>query len=209
MEDTVKTEKRGFWNFIDNIKGDKVVWIIVFMLIMISILAVFSSTSLLALQAKTDRLAIIKEQIITAAGGLAVIWAFCRIKRIGVFMMLSQLGFIASFALLALLLMEVDFGEMFKAVKINGVYRALRIFKLQIHVYEFVKVAMVMYLAWAAFLQERSGRDLTYWREFHIRFRQRSVKDKELRISGQTGMEDGHIYVYPYRHHMPHDHAGK
>ena len=49
MEDTVKTEKRGFWNFIDNIKGDNVVWIIVFMLIMISILAVFSSTSLLAL----------------------------------------------------------------------------------------------------------------------------------------------------------------
>ena len=161
MEDTVKTEKRGFWNFIDNIKGDKVVWIIVFMLIMISILAVFSSTSLLALQAKTDRLAIIKEQIITAAGGLAVIWAFCRIKRIGVFMMLSQLGFIASFALLALLLMEVDFGEMFKAVKINGVYRALRIFKLQIHVYEFVKVAMVMYLAWALHSFKKDQEDIS------------------------------------------------
>ena len=63
MEGKVQTEKRGFWNFIDNIKGDKVVWIIVFMLVMISILAVFSSTSLLALQSKTDRLAIIKEQI--------------------------------------------------------------------------------------------------------------------------------------------------
>ena len=149
MEDTVKTEKRGFWNFIDNIKGDKVVWIIVFMLIMISILAVFSSTSLLALQAKTDRLAIIKEQILTAVGGLVVIWAFCRIRRIGIFRLFSQLGFAASFVLLALLLLEVDFGEMFKAVRINGVYRALRICGFQIHVFEFVKVAMVMYLAWA------------------------------------------------------------
>ena len=44
-----KTDKarKGLWGFIDNIEGDKVVWIIVFLLIMISILAIFSSTSLL------------------------------------------------------------------------------------------------------------------------------------------------------------------
>ena len=37
-----KEQKGGFWNFIDNIEGDKVVWIIVFMLTMISALAIFS-----------------------------------------------------------------------------------------------------------------------------------------------------------------------
>ena len=34
--------KGRFWNFIDNIEGDKVVWVIVFMLIMLSSLAGFS-----------------------------------------------------------------------------------------------------------------------------------------------------------------------
>ena len=35
------------WNFIDDIEGDKVVWVIVLLLIIVSILAIFSSTSLL------------------------------------------------------------------------------------------------------------------------------------------------------------------
>ena len=99
MEGTTGKEtvtRRGFWNFIDSIKGDKVVWIIVFMLVMISILAVFSSTSLLAMGDGTDRLGIAREQILTAAIGLGIIWCLCRIKKIGVFRVLSQLGFIAS-----------------------------------------------------------------------------------------------------------------
>ena len=33
-------EKKNLWNFIDNVKGDKVVWIIVLLLIMISALAI-------------------------------------------------------------------------------------------------------------------------------------------------------------------------
>ena len=88
MDNTAENKtgiRRGFWNFIDSIKGDKVVWIIVFMLIMISILAVFSSTSLLAMGDKLDRLKIVREQIITAGLGVGLIWLLCRIKRIGVF----------------------------------------------------------------------------------------------------------------------------
>lgn len=162
MDNGVNTEtsiRRGFWNFIDNIKGDKVVWIIVFMLIMISILAVFSSTSLLALQSKTDRLEIIKEQIITAGLGIGIIWLLCRIKKIGVFRVLSQLGFIASVLMLVLLVAEVNFGPMFRAVRINGVYRALQVFGFQVHVFEFVKVAMVLYLAWALNAFKRDKED--------------------------------------------------
>ncbi|MBO5471035.1 MAG: FtsW/RodA/SpoVE family cell cycle protein [Bacteroidales bacterium] len=141
--------RRGFWNFIDSIKGDKVVWIIVFMLIMISILAVFSSTSLLAMGDDLDRLKIVREQLITAGLGISIIWLLCRIKRIGVFRILSQLGFAASVVLLTLLVAHVDMGVVCKAIITNDVYRALRIFGLQVHVFEFVKVAMVMYLAWA------------------------------------------------------------
>lgn len=151
MDNTAENKtgiRRGFWNFIDSIKGDKVVWIIVFMLIMISILAVFSSTSLLANEDNLDRLQIIREQLITAGMGIGLIWLLCRIKKIGIFRVLSQLGFIASVILLLLLIVRVDFG-IIKAIETNGVYRALRVFGLQVHVFEFVKVAMVMYLAWA------------------------------------------------------------
>ena len=55
------TVRKSLWNFIDRIEGDKVVWVIVFMLLIISWLAIFSSTPLLALELKTDRLSIMKD----------------------------------------------------------------------------------------------------------------------------------------------------
>ena len=58
------TIKKGLWNLIDRIEGDKVVWVIVFMLLMISWLAIFSSTPLLALEMHTDRISIMKEQMV-------------------------------------------------------------------------------------------------------------------------------------------------
>ena len=54
----------GLWNFVDNLQGDKVVWMIVLMLILISIVAVFSSTPLLAIQNKTSRISIVSEQLL-------------------------------------------------------------------------------------------------------------------------------------------------
>ena len=161
MDNTAENKtgiRRGFWNFIDSIKGDKVVWIIVFMLIMISILAVFSSTSLLAMGDNLDRLKIVREQIITAGLGIGLIWILCRIKRIAVFRILSQLGFVISVILLTLVAAHIDFGFI-KAIETNGVYRVLRIMGLQVHVFEFVKVAMVMYLAWAMHAFKKDQQD--------------------------------------------------
>ena len=65
--------KSRFWNFIDSIEGDKIVWIIVLMLIMISVLAIFSSTPLLN-DGNKDRIDIIRDQIITAVLGQGEIW---------------------------------------------------------------------------------------------------------------------------------------
>jgi cell division protein FtsW len=166
MENKVNTEtgiRRGFWNFIDSIKGDKVVWIIVFMLVMISILAVFSSTSLLV-TADSDRLGIVREQILIAVLGLGIIWGLCRVKKIGIFRFFSQLGFIASVFVLLLLIMEIDFGFI-RAIKTNGVLRALEVFGQQIHVFEFVKVAMVLYLAWAVHTYKKDQADIAEGRE--------------------------------------------
>ena len=38
----------GIWNWIDRIQGDKVIWMIVILLILYSIVTIFSSTSQLA-----------------------------------------------------------------------------------------------------------------------------------------------------------------
>ena len=61
---------------------------------------------------------------------------------------LSQAGFVLSFVLLLMLLLKVDLG-FFKVEERNHAVRNFVLFNKQIHVFEIVKVAMVMYLAWA------------------------------------------------------------
>jgi cell division protein FtsW len=142
------TQKKGFWGFIDNIEGDKVVWIIVFLLIMISILAIFSSTSLLK-QGDKDRMDFISEHLVVVGIGLGLIFGLYNIKKIGLFRVLSQLGFGLSAVLLSLLALHVRIPGVIEAERINGAWRTLNIAGFQMHVFEVVKVAMVLYLAWA------------------------------------------------------------
>jgi cell division protein FtsW len=138
----------GFWHFVDNLQGDKVVWMIVLLLILISIVAVFSSTPLLAIQQHTTRMAIVREQMIIAALGLGLIILCYNIKSIGFFRIISQFGFIFSLFLLAFLAGHQHWGPI-KASKINEAWRIISVFGFQVHVFEIVKIAMVMYLAWA------------------------------------------------------------
>ena len=140
--------RKGIWGFIDNIEGDKVVWIIVFLLIMISILAIFSSTSLLK-EGSKDRMDFISEHLVIVGIGMGLIFGLYNIKKIGLFRILSQLGFGVSFLLLALLAVRVNIPGVIQAERINGAWRTLRIAGFQMHVFEVVKVAMVLYLAWA------------------------------------------------------------
>lgn len=136
------------WNFIDDIEGDKVVWVIVLLLIIVSILAIFSSTSLLK-EGTKDRMDFIKDHLVVVGLGLGFIAGMYNIKRIGVFRFLSQLGFFVSFFLLLLLDLHIKIPGVLEAEYINGAWRTLRMAGLQIHVFEIVKVAMVLYLAWA------------------------------------------------------------
>ena len=167
-----RTEKNGFWGFIDNIEGDKVVWIIVFLLIMISILAIFSSTSLLKEGGK-DRLDFVSEHLVVVGLGLGCIFGLYNIKKIGVFRIVSQLGFGVSFVLLALLASHLRIPGVIEAERINGAWRTLRIAGFQLHVFEVVKVAMVLYLAWAI----------------------HAYKEKKLKY-GQTDLQKRLIYMY-------------
>ncbi len=141
------SKKRTVWNFFDRIEGDKVVWIIVLMLILISIVCIFSSTSRL-LEGSQTRLDIVKSQLFIVAAGLVLIIVCYNIKNIRFFRWCSQWGFLISFVLLGLLLSKVD-TSFVKSIELNGARRILQLYKVQVHVFEVVKVAMVLYLAWA------------------------------------------------------------
>lgn len=143
-----KGKGSGFWNIADSLEGDKVIWMIVLLLIMMSILAISASTPLLAIQTHTTRDAIIREQLFIVGLGILLIVGLYNIKKIGIFRIVSQMGFILSLGALLFLKMKLNLGVI-KAVTINGATRAISIFGFQLHVFEFVKIMMIMYLAWA------------------------------------------------------------
>lgn len=140
-------KKGTFWNFIDNLEGDKVVWIITVLLILFSIVVIFSSTSQLLKPGET-RLDLVKEQLAVVAIGLGLILACYNIKNIEIFKTLSACGFPLSLILLLCLVFKVD-NPLIHAQTINSATRTLSIAGLQIHVFEVTKVAMVAYMAWA------------------------------------------------------------
>lgn len=141
-----ETPKKGLWHIIDSIEGDKVIWIIVLLLILVSVLAIFSSTPLLS---DASRIEIMKDHGGVAIFGLLMIFVLYKfITKIGIYRFFSQFGFVVSLLLLIILVSKADLGFV-KSQYINGARRTLELFGVQIHVFEIVKVAMVMYLAWA------------------------------------------------------------
>ena len=142
-----KNRKTSIWTFADHFEGDKVVWIIVLMLFLFSIVCMFSSSSRLLRDGMT-RLDLVKNQFLVALAGMVVIIILYNIKNIKFFRWCSQWGFLISFVLLFLLDMHINVPFL-KAININNAYRILSVGGFQVHVFEVVKVAMVLYLAWA------------------------------------------------------------
>lgn len=142
-----KNRKTSIWTFADHFEGDKVVWIIVLLLVLFSIVCMFSSSSRLLRDGMT-RLDLVKNQFIVVLGGMAVIIVLYNIKNIKFFRWCSKWGFPLSFVLLGLLDAHVSLPFL-RALNINNAYRILSIAGFQVHVFEVVKVAMVLYLAWA------------------------------------------------------------
>ena len=83
QETTAGSGKR--WNMVERIKGDKVVWMVVLLLIMISMIAISGSTSLLAIDNKTTRLNLLTKHLWVCAGGLALIFFIYKIRSIKFF----------------------------------------------------------------------------------------------------------------------------
>ncbi len=136
-----KTEKSFFWDFIDKIQGDKVILIIISMLILFSIVTIFSSTSMLA-NADKSRLDIFKEQMGIVLIGITIISICYIFSNIWLYRNASQTGFLIAAIFLGLLHTKLG-------VKVNDAVRAVQLGPIQVHAYEVTKVAMVLYLAWA------------------------------------------------------------
>ena len=131
---------------LQKVEGDKVIMIIILLLLMASFLAIFSSTPMLPTQ--DSRLQTMTEHGIVALLGIGIMFVLYHIK-IDRWRGIAMLGFIGSFIMLAMLLLEVNIPGVIRTQKINGAVRNFIVAGFQVHVFEIVKVAMLMYLAWA------------------------------------------------------------
>lgn len=173
-DDSEKRKKRTFWNFVDNFQGDKVILMIVLLLIAISLVTIFSSTSGIeeVLKGKATRFDMFTSQAKLACLGLGIIAACYLIPSIRLIKWASKWGFLLSATLLFCLIAGIGAGE------INGAKRILVIAGKQIHIFEVIKVAMVMYLSWAIHTYKED--DFTLANRLSKRFKRLSFLNKPL-----------------------------
>ena len=144
-------------NLMDRFTGDKVIFLIALFLMMISVISVFSSTPRLVDDAHgIDRVSIMVDQLKVVALGFILIFSLYFFGKVEWYRKLSMLGFAASFGILLILVLNLNLGIV-RAGSINGARRILLVMGKQIHVYEFVKLFMIMYLGWALDTYKNQG----------------------------------------------------
>ena len=143
-----KNKRRNIWNWMDGFRGDKVILIIALLLMLISVISVFSSTPLLALETGVGRIDIMTTQLQVVGIGVVVILLLYIFGRSGLYRWFGKYGFALSLVMLVILVFNLKLGFV-EAGEINGARRIIKVFGKQLHVYEFVKVFMILYLAWA------------------------------------------------------------
>lgn len=134
---------------------------VVILLAMLSVVALFSSTSLDGdiLSGRKTRVDIFRTQVGFVVGGFIIMCLIYRFTPVSWLRKMSQCGWAVSMFLLLCLLLRVGAKEggilpglsgIIQAQNINHAWRTLLIFgHVQLHVFEVTKVAMVLYLAWA------------------------------------------------------------
>ena len=146
---------KPFWK----LKGDRVIWIIVVFFAMISIAAVFSSSSFLASSNGTTKVAIFLEQTKSVLLGFAAL-LLCYLIPLRWYRTLS---FVLYGGTVVLLLMLFVPGLRSEA---NGAVRGIKVFGRTIQVFEFAKVGVILYLAKAL---ERWGDQLDDFKQFALK----------------------------------------
>lgn len=131
------------------LKGDKLIWILVVFFAMVSILAVFSSSTYRANALGVEKTSIFFEQIKFVILGFLVLFA-CYLIPLRWYRALAFIAFGASVVMLVM-----TFIPHFQ-VKINGAIRGVKLFGISFQVFEFAKVGLILYLAKAMELWQDS-----------------------------------------------------
>ncbi len=120
------------------LRGDKVIWIIVFLLCLISIAAVYSSSSSLAFSEKKSTMDYLLRQLKFIVFSLTTLFVFYNIP-LGIYRMFSYLVMPLSILLLVVTLTS--------GASYNSADRWIKVFGFTIHTGEIAKIATIMYLS--------------------------------------------------------------
>ena len=146
---------KAFWK----LKGDKVIWIIVVLFAMISIAAVFSSSSFLASSRGISKVAIFTEQTKSVLMGFVAL-LICYLIPLRFYRTFSLVIFGASVLMLLMLFVPGLRAE------INGAVRGIKIGGHTFQVFEFAKIGVILYLAKAL---EMWGDQLDDFKQFALK----------------------------------------
>jgi len=146
---------KEFWK----LKGDRMIWIIVVFFAMISIAAVFSSSSFLASSRGISKVAIFYEQTKSVLLGFVALLV-CYLIPLRFYRTFSFVIYGASVLMLVLLFIPS------LRVEVNGAIRGIRIFGRTFQVFEFAKIGVILYLAKAL---ELWGEDLGDFKQFALK----------------------------------------
>ena len=120
------------------IRGDKVIWIVVFLLALISVISVYTSSSIGAYDSGKSLTGYLIKQLFFVLLGIAAIFACYKIP-LGVYRKSSILLLIVSCTLLIYVI--------FKGMVLNHAARWINIFGISFQPSELTKIALVLYLA--------------------------------------------------------------
>ena len=146
---------KAFWK----LKGDKVIWIIVVLFAMISIAAVFSSSSFLASSRGISKVAIFMEQTKSVLMGFVAL-LLCYLIPLRFYRTFSFVIFGASVLMLLMLFVPGLRAE------INGAVRGIKVAGHTFQVFEFAKIGVILYLAKAL---ELWGDELDDFKQFALK----------------------------------------
>jgi len=121
-----------------NVRGDKVIWVIVLLLCLISIVAVYSSSSALAYKEHKSTIYFLMRQMRFVIFGMTTLYVCYKIP-LGLYRKLSYLGLVVSILLLA--------ATLFFGSKVNDAGRWLTIFGISFQPAEIAKIAVILFLA--------------------------------------------------------------
>ncbi|MFA5713843.1 MAG: FtsW/RodA/SpoVE family cell cycle protein, partial [Bacteroidales bacterium] len=137
------------------LKGDKVIWIIVVLLSMISVAAVYSSSNALVYFKYKSNYTLLVRQMTFILFSLLLLFIFYYIP-IGVYRLLSILAMPAA---IALLLYTIVGGK-----RINEAARWITLFGVTIHTGEIAKIALIAYMARVLEFKEfKRFKEFFYW----------------------------------------------